>query len=118
MDAGMGADLDADEGRVSLRGCREQLAFFTKRRLPAQPGKIDLAGLRIVSSWLATMAAVAFLFCGGPASAEGAAATITAPWLAHARIAGAELFSEMTHREIERNLATLADQNVSVIEAD
>jgi hypothetical protein len=39
-------------------------------------------------------------------------------WLAHARIAGAELFPEMTDSEIIRNLSRLVEQNVSVIEAD
>jgi hypothetical protein len=44
--------------------------------------------------------------------------SVTADWLRSARIAGAELFSEMTDREITKNLLALADQNVSVIEAD
>ena len=41
-----------------------------------------------------------------------------AAWLGQARIAGAELFSEMTADEIAKNISALADQNVSVIEAD
>jgi Beta-galactosidase trimerisation domain len=39
-------------------------------------------------------------------------------WLAHARIAGAELYSEMRDSEIIQDLSRFADQNVSVIEAD
>ena len=42
----------------------------------------------------------------------------TADWLRSARIAGAELFSEMTDSEITKNLLALAGQDVSVIEAD
>jgi hypothetical protein len=38
--------------------------------------------------------------------------------LREARIGGAELFADMTDAEIASNLASLAAQNVSVIEAD
>jgi hypothetical protein len=43
---------------------------------------------------------------------------LTPAWLGHARIAGAELFVEMTAKEIASNLSALVAQNVSVIEAD
>jgi hypothetical protein len=43
---------------------------------------------------------------------------LTPRWLNEARIAGAELFWEMTDREIADNLRKLADERVTVIEAD
>jgi hypothetical protein len=43
---------------------------------------------------------------------------LTPAWPGHARIAGAELFAEMTAGEIASNLSALVAQNVSVIEAD
>ena len=49
----------------------------------------------------------------GLAQASGGAS-----WLVHARIAGAELYSEMRDSEIIQNLSRFADQSVSVIEAD
>ncbi len=39
-------------------------------------------------------------------------------WLRLARVAGAQLFSEMTAREIEKSVSALSAQHVSVIEAD
>ncbi len=43
---------------------------------------------------------------------------MTAAWLAQARVAGARLFAEMSASAIEKNLAALVAQNVSVVEAD
>ena len=42
----------------------------------------------------------------------------TPEWLRQARVAGAQLYSEMTTEEIEKNISELAAQHVSVIEAD
>ena len=39
-------------------------------------------------------------------------------WAAHARIAGLDLYLEITERELEQQLQALVDQNVSVVEAD
>jgi hypothetical protein len=64
---------------------------------------------------LVTAAAVAF-FSSGLLAQE--ASPIAAPWLGRARIAGAELFSEMTADQIAKSLQTLAEQKVSVVEAD
>jgi len=46
------------------------------------------------------------------------ASPLTPSWLNEARVAGAELFWEMTDREIADNLKSLADQRVTVIEGD
>ena len=43
---------------------------------------------------------------------------MTAAWLRQARVAGARLSNDMSAAAIERNLAALAAQNVSVVEAD
>jgi hypothetical protein len=83
------------------------------RRRPSKPDRIDPISLRIVAAWL--VAAIAFFPYG--LLAQDASA-IAAPWLGQARIAGAELFSEMTADEIAKNLAALVEQNVSVVEAD
>jgi Beta-galactosidase trimerisation domain len=72
---------------------------------------------RAVAVALATLAVVSVLTRAHPALAQEAIAGAAA-WPARARIAGAELFAKMTDREIMQNLSTLADQNVSVIEAD
>ena len=53
----------------------------------------------------------------GPVAAEETP-PLAASWLAQARIGGARLFAEMTASAIERNLAALVAQNVSVVEAD
>jgi len=42
----------------------------------------------------------------------------TLEWLRQARVAGAQLFSEMSGHEIEKSVSALFDQHVSVIEAD
>jgi hypothetical protein len=63
------------------------------------------------------MAAVFLLFSPGPSYSQESSATSPA-WLSHARIAGAELFAEMTADEIAANLSALAEQNVTVIEGD
>ena len=46
------------------------------------------------------------------------APSLTPSWLNEARVAGAELFWEMTDREIADNIKSLADQRVTVIEGD
>jgi Beta-galactosidase trimerisation domain len=104
-------------GGVVFVRCCELLAFCAKPRISSRANKSSLSSWRVVSLWLGTIAAASFFSCGCPLIAEDASA-ITAPWLAHARIAGAELFSEMTAGEIAQNLSALADQNVSVVEAD
>ena len=43
---------------------------------------------------------------------------LTAAWLRQARVAGAKLSTDMNASAIERNLAALVQQNVSVVEAD
>ena len=43
---------------------------------------------------------------------------LTARWLRQARVAGAKLSTDMSASAIERDLAALAAQNVSVVEAD
>ena len=62
-------------------------------------------------------AALVFAACSAPLQA-GEPSRLVPDWLGEARIAGAELFSEMTAGEIAKNLKALADQNVTVIEAD
>jgi len=46
------------------------------------------------------------------------ASQLTPSWLNEARIAGAELFWDMTDQEIADNLKSLADQKVTVVEGD
>lgn len=59
------------------------------------------------------------LSLGGPLAAQEAEApALTATWLRQARVAGAKLFADMSAAEVEKNLAALAAQNVSVVEAD
>jgi hypothetical protein len=60
--------------------------------------------------------ALVFSACSGPLIAEPS--RLVPDWLSEARMAGAELFSEMNAGEIAKNLKALADQNVTVIEAD
>jgi hypothetical protein len=76
----------------------------------------------VFKSWRAMLrrrsaAALVFFACSGPLLA-GEPVRLVPDWLSEARIAGAELFSEMTAGEIAKNLKALADQNVTVIEAD
>ncbi len=73
--------------------------------------------LRSVLIRLVTAGFIGHIFCDAALLAEDAP-QLTAGWLSRARIAGAELFSEMTAQEIDANLWALAEQNVSVIEAD
>jgi Beta-galactosidase trimerisation domain len=68
------------------------------------------------SRW-AIIAAATYLWSVLPLLAEDTS-QLAAPWMRHARVAGAELFAQMTAVEIEKNLAALEAQNVSVIEAD
>jgi hypothetical protein len=72
---------------------------------------------RVVAVTLAAFAIVSLLASRDRVSGQETS-TVAASWIAHARIAGAELFAEMTPDEIAENLSALADQNVSVIEAD
>ena len=72
---------------------------------------------RVVAVTLAAFAIVSLLASRDRVSGQETS-TVAASWIAHARIAGAELFAEMTPDEIAKNLSALADQNVSVIEAD
>ena len=98
-------------------GARERMALGDGRRFPFEVDKMNRQGPRLGSIGLAAITVVAFFCWARPAPAEDASSD-TAPWLRHARIAGAELFAEMTHNEVAKNLSALADQNVSVIEAD
>src|SRR3954470_22669890 len=79
---------------------------------------------RMVSKWLACrfsavaswILAIAINLCGANLlCAEEAVATA---WLNHARVAGAELFVEMTDAEIAENLSNHVAQKVTVVEAD
>jgi hypothetical protein len=76
------------------------------------------AGMRVVFC-VAAIGALLANMAGAvrPALAQDSVPS-TASWLGHARIGGAELFNEMTDDEIEKSVATLAEQNVSVIEGD
>jgi hypothetical protein len=69
------------------------------------------AAIRILSI------AIFLWYSAVPPMAESAPG-LTPAWPGHARIAGAELFAEMTAGEIASNLSALVAQNVSVIEAD
>jgi hypothetical protein len=71
------------------------------------------------SLFLSRVALATIFFIAGTvaAPAQGAPPSVP-PWLSQARVAGAELFSEMTPAEIAKSLSTLADQNVTVIEGD
>src|SRR5215813_10484891 len=73
---------------------------------------------RVVAVTLAAFAIVSLLASRDRVSGQETSTVAAASWIAHARIAGAELFVEMTPDEIAENLSALADQNVSVIEAD
>jgi hypothetical protein len=78
----------------------------------------DFRSSRAVLLRIAAIAGIIGHFlCGASLRAEDSAALVEA-WLSQARIAGAELFSEMTEREIAQSVSALAEQNVSVIEAD
>src|SRR5436309_1489144 len=78
-----------------------------------------VTAVRWFGSSLVAGAIVALVACGAVAGDSSAiTAPFTLPWLAQARIAGAELHSKMTADEIAKNLANLAEQNVSVVEAD
>src|SRR5262249_20453162 len=72
---------------------------------------------RVVAVTLAAFAIVSLLASRDRGSGQETS-TIAASWLARARVAGAELFAEMTADEIAESLSALPDQNVSVIEAD
>jgi hypothetical protein len=63
------------------------------------------------------LGALVFVACSSPLLA-GETTRLVPDWLKDARIAGAELFSEMTAGEIAKNVKALADQNVTVIEGD
>jgi hypothetical protein len=71
--------------------------------------------MRMMATWFVAAAAVALVSSGLLAQE---APPLTPSWLGRARIAGAELFSEMTADQIARNLSALVEQNVSVVEAD
>jgi hypothetical protein len=71
------------------------------------------------SLFLSRVALATLFFIAGGASAPAQDAQPSVPaWLGQARIAGAELFSEMTAAEIAKSVSALADQNVTVIEGD
>jgi Beta-galactosidase trimerisation domain len=57
------------------------------------------------------------LVAGGAVPAQTPSSPVP-EWVATARVAGAELFGEMTGAEIAKSVADLAAQNVSVIEGD
>src|SRR5262245_16046615 len=80
------------------------------------PAATRLAGPR---GWLmAAMLAFAGWASGIPASGQAVAQeapAATAAWLQQARVAGAKLPADMSAAAIERNLAALAAQNVSVV---
>lgn len=59
-----------------------------------------------------------FLFAWNGCGHAQDASSLTPSWLNEARVAGAELFWEMTDREIADNIKSLADQRVTVIEGD
>src|SRR5438876_499109 len=62
---------------------------------------------------------LAALFLGSDLALLAREATsVTAPWLARARIGGAEVFAEMTAEDIEQQIEDLVNQKVTVIEAD
>ncbi len=67
---------------------------------------------------LATLLAVLSIVMGNRELAAQEAPALTAPWLRNARVVGARLSADMTASVIERDLAELAAQNVSVVEAD
>jgi hypothetical protein len=69
-------------------------------------------------SLLRIACASAFLIPGTVASPAQEAPPGVPSWLSQARVAGAELFSEMTPAEIAKSLSALAEQNVTVIEGD
>jgi hypothetical protein len=71
----------------------------------------------VMGSWRALIAALMLFACSEPLLA-GERSPLVPNWLGEARIAGAELFAEMTAGEIAKNLKALADANVTVVEAD
>jgi hypothetical protein len=91
------------------------------RHLRLEPQSISSPYARHVVGQ-ALLAAALILSVGStmPLSAaeQSPTATAVAPWLSQARIAGAELYAEMTAAEIDRTLNALVDQNVSVVEGD
>ena len=99
---------EANMGRIV---CREEF----KRRF--RIAKRDTPNFRPASVWLIALAVASLPICGYPSFGEETS-PVTADWLGQARIAGAELFAEMTAGEIARNLSALNKQNVSVIEAN
>ncbi len=65
-----------------------------------------------------TLVAAMLLLSGIARSAAQDEPALTAAWLRQARVAGAKLSTDMNASAIERNLAALVQQNVSVVEAD
>ena len=89
----------------------------TSARNEAAVSQANWQRRRRIPARLAAIASAYFFFCAFPSLAEEPT-PMKAAWLGQARIAGAELFSEMTADEIAKNISALADQNVSVIEAN
>ena len=81
----------------------------SKGRHAGRPGYL-IAALLVFWGLLASVPA-------GPLLAQEAPA-LTAAWLRQARVAGAKLSADMSAAAVEKNLAALAAQNVSVVEAD
>src|SRR5262245_38384594 len=99
--------VEVDMGRVVFVQCCEEI----KRRL--QIAKRNPLNFRPASGWLIALDVASLSIYGYPSFGEEAS-PVTAYWLGQARVAGAELFAEMTAGEIARNLSALNKQNVSV----
>lgn len=93
------------------------IAFVRRAgRCPVPPAS-RRAAFAVRGALAAILAAVTVVAAGGlPVAQERP--ELTAAWLRQARVAGAKLSTDMSAGTIERDLAALAAQNVSVVEAD
>ncbi|MGE0034282.1 MAG: alpha-amylase family protein [Xanthobacteraceae bacterium] len=85
---------------------------------PLRGRRSEFLGRAALVWFCATLLAASTMIAGSGSLTAQEAASLTAPWLRQARVAGARVFADMSASTIERDLAALAAQNVSVVEAD